>query len=242
MRHKSLPTEFKVHAERREIEGYAATFGNVDAVSDVIESGAFTKTLRERMPKNLIKVLRQHHQPIGVPVSAEEDSTGLFTVSKISRTPLGDETLTLVEDGVMDRMSIGYDVIKADFAVQAGRDVRLLKELKLYEYGPVIMAANDEAVVTAVKSLDDAERVFELFPDAVKRLLDMSDGELVRFRTRHPQLRKAVGDLMALKGLEPSAGTPTPPEPPTPESGDPDLSGLQSLLDRVREYRTGLVH
>lgn len=34
MQHKSLPAEFKVHAEKREIEGYAATFGNVDAVSD----------------------------------------------------------------------------------------------------------------------------------------------------------------------------------------------------------------
>ena len=31
MQHKSLPAEFKVHAEKREIEGYAATFGNSPA-------------------------------------------------------------------------------------------------------------------------------------------------------------------------------------------------------------------
>jgi len=56
-----------VDLEKYEFEGYASTFGNEDLVGDIVEKGAFKKTIQERLPKNLIKVLWQHYDPMGVP-------------------------------------------------------------------------------------------------------------------------------------------------------------------------------
>ncbi len=39
-------------SEDGEFSGYAAIFGNVDSVGDVIEKGALTKTIREDFDRN----------------------------------------------------------------------------------------------------------------------------------------------------------------------------------------------
>ena len=107
---KSFPFEVKVVMEKMEFEGYASTFGNVDKVGDIVEKGAFKRTLDQRFPKGLVKVLWQHNEPIGRPVKMYEDGKGLYVEAKISKTRLGDEALELMRDGVIDQMSIGYSV------------------------------------------------------------------------------------------------------------------------------------
>lgn len=150
MEHKSVSFELKSNRGKREIEGYASTYEK-DLVNDIIQRGAFKKTIAERLPKNQIKILWQHdsNQPIGKPIHMEEDSKGLFIVGKISDTRLGNDALTLIEDGVVDTMSIGYDVIKDEIAEDKGS--RLLKELRLYEFSPVTFPANPTAAITGIR-------------------------------------------------------------------------------------------
>jgi hypothetical protein len=151
MQVKAIPMEFKVDHSKRIVEGYASTFGNKDRVGDIVQPGAFTKTISERFnggAKKDIKVLWQHAHPIGLPIHMEEDSKGLYTVSRIAKTPQGDEAMTLAEEGIIDKFSIGYDIIKSDYQ---GKD-QLLQELKLYEYSLVTFPANEEAGLTSVKS------------------------------------------------------------------------------------------
>ncbi len=63
MRFKDFPiAELKVDEERFQFEGYASRFWNVDLQGDVVARGAFTKTVQERLPKRLIKVLWQHRE------------------------------------------------------------------------------------------------------------------------------------------------------------------------------------
>ena len=59
-------------------EGYGSVFGNKDLGNDVIEAGAFTKSLKRRKPQN-VKLLYQHKSdmPIGVFDEIKEDSHGL---------------------------------------------------------------------------------------------------------------------------------------------------------------------
>lgn len=153
MEYKAIPMEVKVDHNKREITGYASTFGNRDQVGDIVQKGAFKKTIAERYnggEKRDIKVLWQHVHPIGLPIHMEEDSTGLLTVSKIAKTEQGDEALILADEGVVDKMSIGYDIIKESYD---GND-RILQELKLYEYSLVTFPANEMATITGVnKSL-----------------------------------------------------------------------------------------
>jgi HK97 family phage prohead protease len=161
METKALPTEFKVSGDGRTVEGYASTFGNVDYVGDMVVAGAYKRTLNNNMGR--IKVLRDHESPIGVPVEAYEDTKGLYTRSRISDTQLGNETLTLLRDGVLDRMSIGYEPVQKEHGKHEGKDVRFLKEIKLYEWSIVTFPANDAAAVTGIKALEDLDRAFHEF-------------------------------------------------------------------------------
>jgi len=146
----------QVSIEERTFKGYASTFGNVDEVGDIIEAGAFKKSIKERGPKgsNQIKVLWQHDAPIGVPLVMQEDSKGLYVEGKVSKTRLGDEALELMRDGVVDKMSIGFSVPKGKMEWDDKAQVRRIKEVKLFEFSPVTFPANEMASITGVKSIE----------------------------------------------------------------------------------------
>jgi HK97 family phage prohead protease len=151
----SLDSE-NVDIEERKIFGYAATFGNKDLVGDVIVPGAFKKTLEEAGPR--VKVFYNHTQPIGRPLKMEEDEKGLYVEARISKTAKGDEILELIKDGAISEMSIAYEVIQDEKKA----DGRYLKEIKLFEFGPVDFPANPEAVISGVKALADRYRESDL--------------------------------------------------------------------------------
>src|SRR5512139_1749898 len=158
MEHKTLSFEIKaVDFEGRTLEGFAAAFGNIDQVGDVIHPGAFRKTLAERGQK--IKFLWQHDptEPIGKLIEAHEDTGGLFVKAIISDTQRGRDALALLKDGAIGEMSIGYDTVKGgmDYSKDAkGNTVRNLREIKLYEFSLVTFPANEQAIVTSVKEQD----------------------------------------------------------------------------------------
>lgn len=152
MQYKSTKFEVKQVTDNT-FEGYAAYFGNVDAHGDVIEKGAFKKTLQENFDR--VKVLYQHEidEPIGKPIEMYEDDKGLYVKAFLSMTETGKDTLTLIRDGVIDEMSIGFDIIKDDYDRQTGK--RIIKEVRLWEFSPVTFAANDRAKIVGVKDLND---------------------------------------------------------------------------------------
>ena len=135
-----------------EFSGYAAVFGNVDDGGDVIEKGAFAKTIVEDF--NRIKILALHNNcwlPVGRPIELREDDRGLFIRGKISNTSLGRDIRTLLKDGVLGELSIGYDAVVFDYDSETG--IRHLKEIKLWEVSIVTWAMNDQAKIEDVKSL-----------------------------------------------------------------------------------------
>lgn len=143
--------------ESGEFSGYAAVFGNVDSGRDVIERGAFSKTIREDFDR--IKILSQHTDcelPIGKPLELREDDKGLFIRGKISDTAKGRDIQTLMKDGVLNELSIGYDAVEFDYDSEQG--VRRLKEIKLWEVSIVTWAMNDQAKIDEVKSLVEGLR------------------------------------------------------------------------------------
>lgn len=149
---KAVKFETKALGDDR-FEGYASFFNNIDAYDDIIEKGAFRKTIAEN--RNRIKVLWQHdtNEPIGIPEEMHEDDNGLYVKAKISMTDTGKKALTLIKDGVITEMSIGYDVVKDDYKMLGTKRVRMLKELKLWEFSPVTFAANDKAKILKMRHL-----------------------------------------------------------------------------------------
>lgn len=149
---KAFKFELESTDENGEFSGYAAVFGNRDSGNDIIEKGAFTKTIVEDFDR--IKILSQHNDcelPIGKPIELREDEKGLYIRGKISNTHKGRDIQTLLKDGVLNELSIGYDAVAFDFDSTQG--VRHLKEVRLWEVSIVTWAMNEKATVDEVKSL-----------------------------------------------------------------------------------------
>lgn len=153
--HKSFKFELTSADDTGEFSGYAAVFGNVDDGMDVIEKGAFTKTIKEDFDR--IKILALHNDnwlPVGKPIELREDNKGLFIKGKISDTAMGRDIRTLLKDGVLNEMSIGYDVVRFDFDSEEG--IRHLKEIRLWEVSIVTWAMNEQAKIEEIKSIAES--------------------------------------------------------------------------------------
>ncbi|GHU57287.1 hypothetical protein AGMMS49975_22560 [Clostridia bacterium] len=149
--HKAFKFELESVNDEGEFSGYAAVFGNRDSGDDIIEKGAFTKTIKEDFDR--IKILSQHNDcelPIGKPLELREDAKGLFIRGKVSDTHKGRDIKTLMKDGVLNELSIGYDAVVFDFESEEG--VRRLKEIRLWEVSIVTWAMNEQARIEDVKS------------------------------------------------------------------------------------------
>ena len=86
--------------------GYASVFDRVDRGGDVVRSGAFAASLRER---RAVPLLWQHRPgaSIGVIETLAEDARGLRVVARVTHpTAAG-----LVERGALTGLSFGYRVM-----------------------------------------------------------------------------------------------------------------------------------
>ena len=167
-----------VDGEGRTLEGYAAAFGNVDAVGDIIHPGAFAKTITERGSQ--VKLLWQHQQgePLGRVMALREDPRGLFIKAVISDTARGRDALALLKDGAIGEMSIGYDPVVFDYSQQDAKNIRNLREIKLHEISLVSFPANAQAQVTSLKATGPSEgKPWNVFPRGEEYCVFMLDGD-----------------------------------------------------------------
>jgi HK97 family phage prohead protease len=161
MEHKSFPLLLK-QIEDRTVKQLFAVLGVVDDGGDRIWTGAFTKTLAERMDR--VKVLWQHDRwepPVGVPSVLKEIGKADLPAELISRypeangalygeiryleTPRGDEVLTGIREGAITENSFGYNALKADFEMAEGdaMQIRNLREIRLWDVSPVNWGMNE---------------------------------------------------------------------------------------------------
>ena len=164
---KKLVFESEVKSDALGVfSGYASIFGNEDQGNDIVQKGAFTKSLTQR-PAPKVKMLFQHKtdEPIGVFEKIYEDQKGLYVQGRLAmKTQKGKETYELLKMGALDGMSIGF---KADPQKQGynenKRGVRTLKEVDLMEISLVTFPMNEQAMVQSVKgnlkSIRDWEKI-----------------------------------------------------------------------------------
>lgn len=167
------------------IKGYAATF-DLDRGGDIIAKGAFDKTLADHVKrKRQIRMYWQHnsHELIGgyPPEKAFVDSNGLFVEGEINLdTQRGREAYALAKQGVLCDFSIGYMVNDSEYQMQKGIQVRLIKELELFEVSPVGEPMNPKAQITDVKSAVP----YQDLPLASRDLAWNSDAALARVKEK----------------------------------------------------------
>lgn len=133
------------------VKGYLAVFGNVDYYDDVIEPGAFKKTISENASWPFLW-MHDPHNPIGRIFLLREDAHGLWMEAEVYKDiQQGREGWILLMRKAITGLSIGFDAIKWIYDETA--KVRRILEIKLWEGSEVTFPANDLATVVETRGL-----------------------------------------------------------------------------------------
>ncbi|MGE0501460.1 MAG: HK97 family phage prohead protease [Rhizobiaceae bacterium] len=141
--------------------GYASLFGRVDLGKDVVEKGAFARSLKERGATG-VRMLFQHDpaEPIGAWTEIREDERGLFVRGRLTDgVARAREVLSLMKGGALDGLSIGFRAVRSRRDAASG--VRRILEADLWEISVVTFPMLPGARVEAVKRARPTTREFE---------------------------------------------------------------------------------
>ena len=150
--HKRLSMPLVDLARDGTFSGYASLFGKVDLGKDRVVKGAFRRSLEARKVSG-IRMLFQHDpaEPIGKWDAIYEDARGLFVKGKIvQQTARGREVLSLMREGAIDGLSIGFRTNKSHTDRKTG--IRNITQADLWEVSIVTFPMLPQARVADVKS------------------------------------------------------------------------------------------
>ena len=159
MEYKSFPCEFKSVGKKGEFEGYVSVYNNIDLGDEIIVPGAFKEVITNRDGRLKLALFHDTERMAGT-ASYYEDDHGFHLKGRLS---LGvsyvKDAYQLMLDGVLDQMSVGYDILKNghEYKEIEGKTVTVLTRLKLWEGSIVPFGMNPQAEIGDVKSLRDVE-------------------------------------------------------------------------------------
>jgi len=157
------------------IEGYASLFGACDQGGDVVQKGAYGRSLKAlKAQERRVKMLWQHDpgQPIGIWDAVREDGRGLWVKGRLlDSVAKGREAAALIEAGAIDGLSIGYRTVRA---TKDDKGRRLLDEVELWEVSlvtfPMLPQARVDAGGLAEAKGDLLHELATVFQDARRKL------------------------------------------------------------------------
>ncbi len=157
---KSIALEVKdIDTAGRRVKVGLSGFGNVDSDGDVINRGAFSKSIQERGPESStnrkIKMLRYHdfEHEIGVWKSLEETHEHLVGIGDLGRSTKGEDAFLDYQDGIITEHSIGFMLVPDKIQIRED-GIRELNEVFLLEGSAVTFGANSETPVFSVSGKD----------------------------------------------------------------------------------------
>lgn len=118
-----------------------ANFGTVDSDGDVIQKGAYNKTISESGPKGSDRIYhyKNHNNNVvvGKPIEIYEDGEFAIMVSKMSQNTAGRDALIEYQEGIIKEHSQGFYTEK-----QSQKDnYNLITEVRLVEASTLTKAA-----------------------------------------------------------------------------------------------------
>jgi HK97 family phage prohead protease len=174
METKSINFELKdLDKQKRTAVIGHATYDSVDRTEDISRKGMFTKSWKEN--KDDISFYLNHNdtQAPGKVVDLFEDSNHAYTKAWLGTHTLGNDTLIMMDEGVIKKASFGYITIKSNPLTLDGRRVRELKEVAHIETSVLtkMPAHPGSGVISVTKSF---------YPVDLKTLSDTEQSVLKR--------------------------------------------------------------
>ncbi len=158
--------ETKEITELGQFTAYASVFGNADWYGDIVEKGAFLKSIRNHKKNDTMPALlwqHTHEDVCGKILEAKEDAYGLLITGQFNlESECGKNTYATVKAGDVKTLSIGFNTLQWEpIDTKSPFDGRRLLELELWECSIVTFPANMAAKIQAVKGQRPTIREFE---------------------------------------------------------------------------------
>lgn len=155
---------------------------------------------RERFERGAVDasgavLVYQHADPIGTITATRETDDGLEIDARISQTERGDEVYTLIKDGVLKSMSIGFELLDSREDVVDGQPVTTVTAARAVEFSVVLNPAYKDATINEVRSEAEGINMNELTE------LRSQVADLERKIATLPEQRQAPKPLPALRGV-----------------------------------------
>lgn len=115
----------------------------------------------------------QHAEPIGTITATRETDAGLEIDARISETSRGDEVYTLVRDGVLKSMSIGFELQESREDTVDGIPVTTVTRARAIEFSVVLNPAYSDAKINEVRSTDNKENRMSEIADLQAQITDL---------------------------------------------------------------------
>jgi hypothetical protein len=229
-------------SDGRTLEGYAAVFDQATRIDswegtfdEVINRGAFAKTIKERTP-----VLQFQHGrdvrtgmvPIGAIKELREDKTGLYVRADLFENDAVEPIRQAIAGGAIDGMSFRFRATREDWFDKDGKPApaselsrllwnpgdrgplkRVIREMDVFELGPVVFPAY-EGTSVGVRSI-----LAGLEPDE-----------------REALVRELAAELRLAADLSPSDAGDITTSDDAPDAGLQTTSGL-SAAERASDLR-----
>ena len=151
-----------------EFTAYASVFNNTDSYGDVVQPGAFAKSLSIWEERGApIPLLWGHNMDdpdynIGHVLEASEDDHGLKVRCALDlKSPKGQSVHRLLKSGRVREMSFAFSATDTEYGRHEGDPVRFVKSVDLYEVSVVPLGANPKTSILSVRASqagDDDER------------------------------------------------------------------------------------
>jgi hypothetical protein len=208
----------EMDAGKREVAIYLSKFGVIDSDSDMIQKGAFAKSILERGPladsNRKIAFLRSHdwEKPIGKFLSLQEDDFGLFAVAELGHSSYANDAWNDYMDGIIREHSIGFKYMSdkmrfiEDATAPDGVGFWNITELKLYEGSAVLFGANEFTPTVDVMKSEDRKNYFENVSNEIDLLIKaLANGKGTddRLYNIEMKLKFLNGQLLTLASAEP---------------------------------------
>jgi HK97 family phage prohead protease len=166
LKHKVINFETKMDDANDDsgiFEGYGSVFGNIDLGGDIVEGGAFQKSLAEWSNKGQLPQMLGFHRNgnvIGDWLEMREDDRGLYVRGRLwsggsNALEESKKAYNMLKGTGPKGLSIGYVVKEYETEEFSGGIVTRLKEVELFEVSVVGYAMNPQASVERVKSMID---------------------------------------------------------------------------------------
>lgn len=153
MDHLDLSLRFDAPNDTGEFSGYAVIWGERNAHNEIVQRGAFQKSLQDHRAAGTRPVMLWAHDTaaiIGVWTEIREDEKGLFVRGQlVISTPRGREAYDLLKAGALNGLSIGF---RAPVARRGADGIRILTAMDVREISLVGLPSAGNARITSIRS------------------------------------------------------------------------------------------